>query len=113
MTNVVSKEAIPSLDYLSSAFRTPAYDARISETKFEYFYPISGTKNTTCLRWTIPPNNGNYVSNMEGLILALEPRTTDREKQNPLHSILIQDLSIITVTAFFQHCEFLLIQLVF
>ena len=83
MTNVVSKEAIPSLDYLSSAFRTPAYDARISETKFEYFYPISGTKNTTCLRWTIPPNNGNYVSNMEGLILALEPRITDREKQNP------------------------------
>ena len=83
MSNVVSKEAIPSFYYLSSAFRTPSYDTRISETKFEYFYPISGTKNTTCLRWTIPPNNGNYVSNMEGLILALEPRITDREKQNP------------------------------
>ena len=79
MTNVVSSEAVPSLDYLSSAFRPPSYDARIAETRYEYFYPISGTKNTTSLRWSIPHNNGNYVSNMQGLILALDPKITDRE----------------------------------
>ena len=81
MTNVVSKDAVPSLDYLTSAFRSPSYDARISETRYEYFYPSSGTRNTTSLRFTIPHNNGNFVSNMEGLILALEPKITDRDRQ--------------------------------
>ena len=42
MTNVISKDAVPSLDYLSSAFRSPAYDARISHIRYEYFFPISG-----------------------------------------------------------------------
>ena len=82
MTNVVSKEAIPSLDYLSSAFRSPSYDARISETRYEYFYPVSGVKSTNSFRWTIPANAGNYVTNMESLILALDLKITDKDRKN-------------------------------
>ena len=82
MTNVVSKEAIPILDYLSSAFRPPSYDARISETRYEYFYPVSGVKSTNSFRWTIPANAGNYVTNMESLILALDLKITDKDRKN-------------------------------
>lgn len=74
MANVISKEAVPSLDYLTSAFRAPSYDARFSEKRYEFFYPISGVKSTSTLRFVIPHNNGNFVSNMEGLILAWNPR---------------------------------------
>ena len=50
MTNVIPTEAKPALDYLESAFTKPQYDARVAETKYEYYYPISGTRNTNVLR---------------------------------------------------------------
>ena len=80
MTNVVSKDAVPTIDYLASAFRKPEYDARIADTKYDYFYPISGTKDTSCLRWTIPHNNGQYVPNVEKMVLAVDLKITNADK---------------------------------
>ena len=80
MTNVVSKDAQPSIDYLASAFKKPEFDARIAETKYEFFYPISGTKNCQTLRYTIPHNMGRYVPNVEKMVLAPEIRITNRAK---------------------------------
>ena len=80
MANVVSKDAQPTIDYLASAFKKPTYDARIADTKYDYFYPISGTKNTSCLRWTIPHSTGGYVPNMEKMVLAPELKITNRAK---------------------------------
>ena len=81
MMNVVSKDAQPTIDYLASAFKKPEYDARISDTKYDFFYPISGVNNS-CLRWTIPHNMGRYVPNMEKMILAPEIRITNRAKSD-------------------------------
>ena len=39
MTNVVSKDAQPSIDYLASAFKRPEFDARIAETKYDFSIP--------------------------------------------------------------------------
>ena len=80
MTNVVSKDAVPSLDYLKSAFRTPTYDSRITDTTFDFHYPVSGTRNTTCLRWVIPRSSGNKVPNIEKLILALNLKIVNKAK---------------------------------
>ena len=79
MTNIVSKDAQPTIDYLASAFKKPEYNARLSETKYDFFYPISGVSNS-CLRWTIPHNMGRFVPNMEKMVLAPEIRITNRAK---------------------------------
>ena len=71
MTNVVSKDAQPSIDYLASAFKKPKYDVHIADTKYDCFYPISGVNNS-CLGWTITHNMGRYVPNMEKMVLAPE-----------------------------------------
>ena len=44
MANVVDKEAIPSLDYLKNPFAKPSYDARLKDTQYEYYHPVSRTK---------------------------------------------------------------------
>ena len=80
MTNVVSKDAIPLLDYLKSAFRSPTYDSRIADTTYDFHYPVSGTRNTTCLRWVIPRSSGNKVPNIEKLILALDLKCVNSSK---------------------------------
>ena len=80
MTNVVSAEAKPALDYLTSAFRKPEYDARVVDTKYEYFFPISGSKNTTCLRWTIPHQRGEYVPDIGKMVLALDLKCTNKTR---------------------------------
>ena len=77
MTNVVSAEAKPALDYLTSAFRKPEYDARVVDTKYEYYFLISGSKHTTCLRWTIPHHCGEYVPDIGKMILALDMKCTN------------------------------------
>ena len=81
MANVIPTEAKPALDYLESAFTKPQYDAKICDTKYEYYWPISGTRNTSCLRWTIPHSNkGQYVPVMNQLVLAPDLKITNRAK---------------------------------
>ena len=77
MTNVVSAEAKPALDYLTSAFRKPEYDARIVDTKYEHYFPISGARNTTCLRWTIPHQRGEYVPDIGKMVVALDMKCSN------------------------------------
>ena len=80
MTNVIAKEAVPGLDYLQSAFRAPAYDSRISDTTYDFHYPVSATRNTTCLRWVIPRSSGNKVPNVEKMVLALDLKCVNKAK---------------------------------
>ena len=47
MNNLIQMEAKLALDYLGSAFTKPQYKARASDTKYEYYWPISGTGNTS------------------------------------------------------------------
>ena len=78
MANVIPTEARPALDYLESAFSKPQYDARVTDTKYEYYYPISGTKNTSCLRWTIPHNyKGQMVPGLNKMVLAPDIKVTN------------------------------------
>ena len=45
------------------------------------YWPISGTRNTSCLRWTIPHSNkGQYVPVMNQLVLAPDLKITNRAK---------------------------------
>ena len=84
MANVNPTEAKPALDYLDSAFTKPQYDARVADTKYEYFFPISGTKNTSCLRWTIPnTSKGQFVPDMNRMVLAMGLKITNRAKTGP------------------------------
>ena len=72
MSNVIPTDASPALDALDSAWTKPQYDARIADTKYEYYYPISGTRNTSCLRWTIPHNSkGQMVPDLNKMVLSL------------------------------------------
>ena len=80
MANVVDKEAIPSLDYLKNPFAKPSYDARLKDTQYEYYHPVSGTKN--CIRWVIPRTTGNRVPNMEKLMCAFDINITNKEKKS-------------------------------
>ena len=81
MSNVIPTEARPALDYLGSAFDKPLYDARVADTKYEYYYPISGTKNTSCLRWTIPHSNkGQMVPDLNRMVLAPDLKVTNQNK---------------------------------
>lgn len=80
MANVVDKDAIPSLDYLKNPFAKPSYDARIRNTDYEFYHPVSGTKNTNCLRFVIPRNPGNRVPNLEKLIFALDVKCTNKAR---------------------------------
>ena len=81
MSNVIPTEAKPALDYLESAFTKPHYDVRASDTKYEYYWPMSGTRNTTCLRYTIPHcNQGQMVPDLNKLVLAPEIKITNRNK---------------------------------
>ena len=80
MANVVSSDAKPALDYLSAAFRPPAYDARLSDTKYQYFFPITGVKDTNCLRFSIPHQHGKFVPNIEKMVLALDVKVTNRSR---------------------------------
>ena len=83
MANVIPTEAKPALDYLESAFTKPQYDARVADTKYEYYYPISGTRNTSCLRWTIPhTNKGQMVPDLNRMILAADLKVTNRSKND-------------------------------
>ena len=78
MANVITAEAKPALDYLESAFVKPQYDVRASDTKYEYYWPTSGTKNTTCLRFTIPnTGKGQIVPDLNKLDLAPNIKITN------------------------------------
>ena len=81
MANVIPTEAAPALDYLESAFIKPHYDVRIQDQKYEYYWPISGTKNTSCLRYTIPhTNKGQWVPDLNKMVLAMDLKVTNRNK---------------------------------
>ena len=80
MTNVVSKEAVPAVDYLKNSFRKVEYDSRITNTTYDFHYPVTGTRNTTCLRWVIPRSGGNRVPNIEKLVLAMDLKCTNAAK---------------------------------
>ena len=81
MSNVIPTEAKPALDYLDSAFSVPHYDSRVSDTKYEYYWPISGSHNTTCLCWTIPHSNkGQMVPDLNKMVLAPDLKITNRSK---------------------------------
>ena len=84
MTNVIPTEAKPALDYLESAFTKPQYDARVAETKYEYFYPTSGTRNTNVLRWTLPhKGKGQIVPDLNKMVLAPSIKVTNQSKTGP------------------------------
>ena len=80
MSNVVDKDAVPSLDYLKNPFAKPAYDARIKSTQYEYFHTQTGTKGTNCLRFCIPRTYGNRVANIDKFILAMDMKMTNKAK---------------------------------
>ena len=80
MSNVVDKDAVPSLDYLKNPFAKPAYDARIKSTQYEYFHTQTGTKGTNCLRFCIPRTSGNRVANIDKFILAMDMKMTNKAK---------------------------------
>ena len=82
MANLVPTEAKPALNLLDQAFKKPQYDARLADTKYNYYFPCSGTKNTTCLRWVIPHKRGPYVQDVSQLILAPEIHITNRDKSS-------------------------------
>ena len=80
MANLVPTEAKPALNLIDQAFKKPQFDARVADTKFNYYWPTSGTKNTTCLRYTIPHKRGPFVLDIKQLILAPEIKITNRDK---------------------------------
>ena len=80
MANLVPTEAKPALNLLDQAFKKPQFDVRLSDTKYNYYFPCSGTKNTTCLRWVIPHKRGPFVQDVSQLILAPEITITNRDK---------------------------------
>ena len=81
MSNVIPIEAQPALDYLDSAFSQPFYDSKVVDTKYEYYWPISGTRNTSCLRYTIPHScKGQLVPDLNRMVIAPELKITNRSK---------------------------------
>ena len=83
MANVVPSEAKPSLNALDQAFKVPQFDIRIAYTKCPYYFPTSGLKNTTCLRWTIPHKKGAFVPDVSQIILAPEIKIMNAKKTGP------------------------------
>ena len=101
MSNVIPNEAKPALDYLDSAFNKPYYDSRVADTKYEYYWPISGTRNTSCLRYTIPhTSKGQLVPDLNRMVLAPELKITNRSKTGiPPWSISSRDPATILYSA--------------
>ena len=83
MANIVQTEALPALDALDQAFKKPIYDAKIADTKFQYYYP-SETKNTSCLRWTINHKRGPYVPDVSRMVIAPEIKIINHNKDGPV-----------------------------
>ena len=77
MSNIAATEAVPSLDYMEAAFTKPQYDSKASETKYEYYFPVNGVKNTTNLKWTIPRINGPFIQNIDKMVLAVDVHCTN------------------------------------
>ena len=82
MANIVQTEALPALDALDQAFKKPIYDAKIADTKFQYYYP-SETKNTSCLGWTINHKRGPYVPYVSRMVITPEIKIINRNKDGP------------------------------
>ena len=80
MANIISSSGEPALDYLEAAFRKPQYDARVQQTRYQYLFPISGSKNTTCLRWVIRHQKGMFVPDLSKMVLALDLKCTNRNR---------------------------------
>ena len=83
MANVVPSEAKPSLNVLDQAFKKPQFDIRLQDTKYQYYWPTSGTRNTTCIRWTVPHKKGPYVPDVSQMILAPELKIMNANKTGP------------------------------
>ena len=43
-TLIVDDSATAALDYFQSSFAPPVYDARMTDTYYETFFPVSGVK---------------------------------------------------------------------
>lgn len=80
MANIVTTDAKPAVDTLLDGFRKPIYDLRSVDTKYEDIYPISGMRNTTVLRYVIPRSKGNYVAEINKLVLALDLKITNKDR---------------------------------
>lgn len=80
MTNIIPSEAQPSIDALLDGFKKPEFDLRVIDTKYVDHFPISGVGNTTCLRWTIPKSKGNYVPDINKMLLALDLKITNKAR---------------------------------
>ena len=81
MTNVIPTEAKPALDYLDLAFSRPHYDSHGTDTRYEFYHPISGVRNTSCLRFTIPHSNkGQMVPDLNKMVLAMDLKVTNKNK---------------------------------
>ena len=61
MANIVQNDALLALDALDQAFKQPLNNAHIADMKYKYYYPTSGTKNVSVLRWTISQKRGPKV----------------------------------------------------
>ena len=80
MANIVASEAQPTIDTLLDGFKKPEYDLRVVETRYVDYYPISGCRNTSTLRFTIPKSKGNFVKAVDKMILALDLKVTNKKK---------------------------------
>ena len=80
MANIVTTDAKPAVDTLLDGFRKPIYDLRAVDTKYEDHYSISGTRNVNCLRFVIPKSRGNYVAEINKMVLALDLKITNKSR---------------------------------
>lgn len=80
MANIIPNEAVPATDYYQSCFQDPVYDTRVVESDFPFYYPTSGIRNVTTLRWNIPAKKGPYVHDFSRLILAEHVKITNKAR---------------------------------
>ena len=82
--NLVQADAVPSAQvYTAAAFTKPSYDTTVLKTEFKDFYPVSGVKNLSTIRWTIPPAFGSKVYDPSQAVLYARVKVTKKDHTAP------------------------------
>ena len=82
-TLVVDDSASAALDYFQSSFAPPVYDARMTDTYYESFFPVSGVKDVDNIRFSIPAKKGGKVLDVSKAIMCINLKMTNKDKTGP------------------------------
>lgn len=79
-TNLAPTDLAPTVDFSTLGFQKPTYDLRFADTQYEKYFPVSGVRNVSSIRFQIPRQMGPSSLDMSRLCLAANVKITNSKK---------------------------------